>query len=385
MLSKKVAILLPCLLTGGTEVASYEAARAFSNLGFTVTVIVYFDEVDSVMLEKFQAADINVQLLHQVRQNNLLALAKLARVLIKALWTRYDLVWIQYMTPTVLPLLIGKIFSKKIVACIHFSANHFSSSGISRVRWLSRYWCANIICVSKTTALGFFGDYKKQGTITGRVSVIPNAFNMTKTLDVLPRNWRQEQGWESTALIIGYVGRLAHVKGVDILLQAMAKLNKDIDCKLIIVGDGSEKEELISLAKNLDIYHLVYFAGRISHDQVLQAIKGFDIAIVPSRDEGFGLSALEAMSVGIPVIASKVGALSEVVIDTVTGLLYKSEDPTDLTNKITSLLNDSEQRKKLGSSGMVHAKNCYSRSNFQANIAKLLNRIEISNTKGGRA
>ena len=237
MLSKKVAILLPCLLTGGTEVASYEAALAFSNLGYTVTVIVYFDEVDLVMLEKFQAADINVQLLHQVRQNNLLALAKLARVLIKALWTRYDLVWIQYMTPTVLPLLIGKIFSKKIVACIHFSANHFSSSGISRVRWLSRYWCANIICVSKTTALGFFGDYKKQGTITGRVSVIPNAFNMTKTLDVLPRNWRQEQGWESTALIIGYVGRLAHVKGVDILLQAMAKLNKDIDCKLIIVGD----------------------------------------------------------------------------------------------------------------------------------------------------
>ena len=385
MLSKKVAILLPCLLTGGTEVASYEAARAFSNLGFTVTVIVYFDEVDLVMLEKFQAADINVQLLHQVRQNNLLALAKLAQILIKALWTRYDLVWVQYMTPTVLPLLIGKIFSKKMVACIHFSANHFSSSGISRVRWLSRYWCANIICVSKTTALGFFGDHTKQGTITGRVSVIPNAFNMTKTLDVLPRNWRQEQGWESTALIIGYVGRLAHVKGVDILLQAMAKLNKDIDCKLIIVGDGSEKEELISLAKNLDIYHLVYFAGRISHDQVLQAIKGFDIAIVPSRDEGFGLSALEAMSVGIPVIASRVGALSEVVIDTVTGLLYKSENPIDLTNKITSLLNDSEQRKKLGGSGMVHAKNCYSRSNFQDNIAKLLSRIEISNTKGGRA
>lgn len=385
MLSKKVAILLPCLLTGGTEVASYETAHAFSNLGYTVTVIVYFDEVDLVMLEKFQAADINVQLLHQVRQNNLLALAKLAQVLIKALWTRYDLVWVQYMTPTVLPLLIGKIFSKKMVACIHFSANHFSSSGISRVRWLSRYWCANIICVSKTTALGFFGDYKKQGTITGRVSVIPNAFNMTKTLDVLPRNWRQEQGWKSTALIIGYVGRLAHVKGVDILLQAIAKLNKDIDCKLIIVGDGSEKEELISLAKNLDIHHLVYFAGRISHDQVLQAIKGFDIAIVPSRDEGFGLSALEAMSVGIPVIASKVGALSEVVIDTVTGLLYKSEDPTDLTNKITSLLNDSEQRKKLGGCGMVHAKNCYSRSNFQDNIAKLLNQIEICSTKGGRA
>ena len=382
MLPKRVAILLPCLLTGGTEVASYETALAFSNLGYTVTVIVYFDEVDLVMIDKFRSAGINVQCLDQVRQNNLLALVRLAQALIKTLWTRYDLVWVQYMTPTVLPLLIGKIFSKKMVACIHFSANHFSSSGVSRVRWLSRYWLANIICVSKTTALGFFGDYKNRDTITSRVSVIPNALNMIKNLDTLPRQWQQEQGWSSATLIIGYVGRLARIKGVDILLQAIAKLNQNINCKLVIVGDGSEKEELISLAKDLDICHLVYFAGRISHDEVIQTMKGFDIAVVPSRDEGFGLSALEAMSSGIPVIASRVGALSEVVVDTVTGLLYKVEDSTELANKITLLLEDSDQRKRLGDAGIVHVKNSYDRPVFQSNIANLLNQININKAQG---
>ena len=378
---KHAAILLPCLLTGGTEVATYETALTLSNLGFKVTVIVYFNEVDSVMLKKFKDADIKVIILGQFRQKNLAAMIRLLISLAYTLYKRYDLVWVQYMTPTIAPLLIAKFFSKKLVSCIHFSANHFSSSGIKRTRWIASHWCDQIICVSHTTAQGFF-DTHNSAHPKGKVSIIPNCINTIELTPITPYNWGEMLGRNLDTLIIGYVGRLAHIKGADVLLHAIAKIDQNLPFMLVIVGDGSEKDSLISLTKILGITSKVYFAGRVAHNQVPQAIKGFNMLVVPSRDEGFGLSALEAMAVGVPVVASRVGALSEVVIEGVTGMLCESENPTDFAQKMTFLLKDDIQRKKMGIDGIEHVKQMYDRPSYQKSISDLLAKIGIGNQKG---
>src|SRR5690554_6450343 len=102
--SKKAALLLPCLLTGGTEVATLDTATALQALGYRVNVIVYFGETDPAMLAAFRQADITVTLLGLPRAGGAMAAMRLGLALGKVLLKlRPSLVWLQYMTPTLVP------------------------------------------------------------------------------------------------------------------------------------------------------------------------------------------------------------------------------------------------------------------------------------------
>jgi glycosyltransferase involved in cell wall biosynthesis len=375
MSKNSVAILLPCLETGGTEVATLETALAFINAGFEVSVIVYFAEVDSLMLNNFKLAGIEVQLLGLSRNHSFMSMIIFAITLSRALRAGHRIIWVQYMTPTIVPLLIGKFFTKNLVASLHFTSNQFSNFGLRRLHFFSRYWCSRIICVSNTIAAGVFGLECSQLHNYSRVRIIPNSINFKAINSTLPFNWHEECHWNASTLVLGFVGRLAHVKGVDTLLEAISKLNRSIDVRLVIVGDGPDKDKLVELTQNLGISNHVYFYGRMPPNQVYSAIKGFDIAIIPSRDEGFGLVALEAMALGTPVIASRIGALTEVVIDNVTGLLYTAEDSKDLADKITILRNNQILMQGLRENSIKHAEIKYNRPAFQINITKLIDEL----------
>jgi hypothetical protein len=105
----QIAILLPCLLTGGTEVATLETALALHSIGYATEVVVYFDEVDTTMLKTFKAAGLVVHLLGIQRGGGLRAQWRLAVVLLSILRRgRFDAIWVQYMTPTLLPLALAR-------------------------------------------------------------------------------------------------------------------------------------------------------------------------------------------------------------------------------------------------------------------------------------
>lgn len=370
----KVAILLPCLLTGGTEVASLETALALQSFGYAVDIIVYFDEVDATMLEAFKAAGLVVQLLGVQREGgvvcNWLLAVRLQRTLQRG---RYSAVWLQYMTPTLLPLALVRFFTPNLIAAVHVSSAHYSPSGIKRIRWFARHWCLRFVCVSHTVADGIFGGPESDLRQTGRVVVIPNALDMGVMHKATALDWRAETGWPRDAVVIGFSGRLAHIKGVDVLLQSVADLHfRGLPIRLAIVGDGYERAGLESMARQLGISHITHFAGRLPHDTIFGAIKGFDIAAVPSREEGFGLSALEAIAAGVPVVASRVGALQEVVQDGITGLLCQVGDPQRLADALIRLVADVPMRQRMGAAGIVHATQHYDTPSFRADISKLL-------------
>lgn len=366
--------LIPCLLTGGTEIAALDTAKVYIDSGYQVEVFVYYKEIDPIMRQTYIDAGIKLRLLGLKRQTGLASSLNLAWSITRALgFRRYPLIWVQYMTPTLIPLLIARLYSRRLIAAVHVAANHYSPTGKRRLRWLATWWCDRFVCVSRTSMAGLFGDISNDRRLAERVHVIPNAIDMGAVEAATRRDWRAELGLGESTQLVGYVGRLAHNKGVDVLLKAAAHLAPKMpDVRWILVGAGEESYRLQALVDEARIGHLVHFVGRLPRDAVYGAMKGFDIAVVPSREEGFGLTALEAMACGVPLVASRVDSLREIVIEGKTGFLFALEDSLELADCIESLASNSEFRLALGTASARHAASNYGRNTFSVHVSGLL-------------
>ena len=165
----------------------------------------------------------------------------------------------------------------------------------------------------------------------------------------------EEYGMEPGSQIVGVVARLEPEKGHPTLLEAWpAVLRSAPDAYLLIVGEGSRRDALEALARDLHIAHRVVFTGR--RDDVPAVTAALDVAVLPSYREAQGLSILEALALSRPVVASDVGGIPEVITDGATGLLVPPHDPDALAAAIVRLLRDHPYADTLGRAGhdMVH-------------------------------
>lgn len=372
--ANSAAVLLPCLLTGGTEVATLDTATALQALGYRVSVIVYFDETDPAMLAAFQQAGITVTLLGLPRAGGAMAAIRLGLALGKLLLKcRPTLVWLQYMTPTLVPLLVARFFTRRLLAAVHVAAGHYNAGGMARLRWLASWWCNAVIGVSHTSVRGIIGDAPGHSRLARRVKVLPNAIDTFLASNAPATDWRGKLGITAESPLVGYVGRLAHNKGVDVLLRAAAQVNqRHPECHWLIAGDGAEKPNLQAIVEQGGLVSKVHFVGSLLRDAVYGAIKGFDIAVVPSREEGFGLTALEAMACGVPLVASNVDSLQEVVKHGETGQLFTSEDATALADNLMGLLASPELCRELAAAAVWHAQGTYGRQAFVEKLGNIL-------------
>lgn len=153
-------------------------------------------------------------------------------------------------------------------------------------------------------------------------------------------------------LSIGIVKALEREYGVEYLIGAFAKVRKmGYNVRLLIVGDGSLWGELKALVTDLKISDSVEFTGSLANNIIPQYLRRMDIFVVPSLSESFGVSALEASACEIPVIASNVGGLPEVVVDGETGYLVPPRNEAAIAEKIIKLIEEPELRQNLGANG----------------------------------
>jgi len=138
--------------------------------------------------------------------------------------------------------------------------------------------------------------------------------------------------------VLGAVGRCAPEKGFDVLLHAMQELP---DCSLVVLGDGPTRPELHRLAQKLGVSERVRFVGWV--DPPWTASWTFDALVAPSRVEGFGLVAVEAMLARIPVIATTAGGFAEIIEDGSTGVLVAPDDPSALASAIRRIARHPEE------------------------------------------
>lgn len=160
---------------------------------------------------------------------------------------------------------------------------------------------------------------------------------------------RAQLGLEADDFAIGGVGRLDAQKGWDVLCAAASRVREQVpQARFVVVGDGPEREVLQAGANAAD----VRFAGY--REQAAGLIGAFDALAVPSRYEGFGLVAVEAMLAGVPVVASRTGGLPEVVGD--AGLLVTPGDAGELADALVSLARDPQLRARLVQRGAERAR-----------------------------
>lgn len=167
---------------------------------------------------------------------------------------------------------------------------------------------------------------------------------------------RRELGAAPGERLVGSVGRLIEPKkGLPVFLAAARRIAERLpDVRFVIVGDGPARQRLEQMARRLGVAHLTTFAGE--RRDIPRVMEALDLLVQPSNWEGFGLTLLEAMAAGRPVVATRVGGMPEVVVHGRTGLLVPPGDPDALAGACLEILSDGERAARFGAAGRQRAR-----------------------------
>ena len=194
---------------------------------------------------------------------------------------------------------------------------------------------------------------------------------------------RTELGWAGAPLI-GFVGRLTGQKGVDVLLNAFAIVHRALPtARLLLIGDGPQRAALAALAGGLQISAAVHFAGW--REDARAQMAALNVLAIASRWEGFGLVTLEAMQAGVAVVASRVSALPEIVLDGETGLLVPAANAAKLAAALLALLQDPQRAMQLGENGRLRAAQLFTVKQMAVQHAALYLSLAAPAAAAGRA
>src|SRR5690554_2346470 len=180
-----------------------------------------------------------------------------------------------------------------------------------------------------------------------RVMTIHNGISAAAYGQVSPEDARREAGLSAGDRVVGTVARLIPSKGIKTLLEAVSLVAKILpDLKLVIVGDGPERERLERYAQGLGLREQVRFLGQ--REDVPSLMAGWDCFALPSLSEGFNLSVLEAMASRLPVVVSDLPALREAVVAEKGGFLASPGSAPDFAAALLYILKAPEKAKAMG-------------------------------------
>lgn len=371
----RVLVCIPSLLTGGTEIQTLSLIEALVTTGHDVIVACYFEYANQ-MVERYRNAAATVELLNRNGtrpvgvKNTFINLWKGLRNIVKKF--RPDVTHVQYMAPGALPILVLRTLGmKKIIATAHTSADIYPS--LKQIHWLNNHILTGFQCITLKAETSFFGNaslfssdtkLRKHGNHFTIYNNLPSYIKLADT----PR--------KGTAKTIGVVSRLERIKGMDLVLPAFAEIYKHHpSMRLLIVGDGSQRDFMEQQVQNAGLPEKsVRFVGRQGQDKLQSFYDQIDILLMPSRSEGFGLTAIEGMARGCVPVVSNTGGLPEVVEDGVSGLLHTSESVEDMISKIASVICNPKLFEQL-SFGAYNRAHVFSKELYNAQIAELYSKL----------
>jgi len=251
--------------------------------------------------------------------------------------------------PLLLCLPLLKILRKKIVAKISGARKGME------VGSLRGFVFAPVLAVvfSFTDRFIVMSDELREGVLSekfseSKVVKIPNGVDTGIFAPAQEERYyelRRKLGFEGGKVFL-YSGRLAEGKGIEFLIKAMTEVDAVDNILLVLLGNGVVEDNLRMMAYELTLGNFLRFEGTVSN--VADYLNAADIFVFPSLSEGMPNALLEAMACGLPVIASKIGGVVDVVEDGKSGILFEPGDVSGLASAMVRLLNDNELRFKLG-------------------------------------
>jgi len=375
-----IGISIPSLSNGGTEIQTYALVKALKQLSGKVHMIVYFTAEKNIQT-RFEALGVEVTVLNlPKRMSPFYTIVELWNV-IKRL--NLKTLHVQYMAPGALPIIAAKLAGvPRIFATVHqpwTPAHKLRNKYILRAAALL---CDRFTVVSQNAERSWFGsanliDPSKPIANQSCHLTLYNAVDVDKLQSIrnsfAAKPDLGEIGIPADATVIGSVSRLRHEKGVDVLIHAFADLAIDVNGSnhLVLVGDGPDRQQLKDQAKMLDVQDRIHFMGALSWEASMRWMAQMDIVVVPSRFEGFGLTAAEAMAMGKPVVVANTFGLTELVEDGSNGLVFNNGDRLHLTQQLRLLLSDSAMAARLAVNAAETIRTRFDLATYQRNIAAL--------------
>jgi N-acetyl-alpha-D-glucosaminyl L-malate synthase BshA len=255
-----------------------------------------------------------------------------------------DLIHVHYAIPHATSAWIAEQMLKpardlKIVTTLH-------GTDITLVGLHPSFQAITQFSILRSHGLTAVSEFLKERTVedfavpTGKIRVIPNFVD--------PQIYRRDKkpchratlapGGER---IIMHVSNFRPVKRIPDVVEIFARINRQVPSRLVLVGDGPERSRAMETARELGVTDQVLFLGK--HQSVDELLACADLFLLPSKNESFGLAALEALACGVPVIASNMGGLPEVVVHGETGYLFSLGAVDEMAEAGISLLKDDAQ------------------------------------------
>ncbi len=353
----KPSIGIVCYPTvGGSGVIATELGKSLAALGHKVHFITHglplrvnhFNE--NLFLHKVEVGDYPL-----FQQINLYPLSLAAKIREVADQHALDILHVHYAMPHATCAFLAKemLESKRIrtITTLH-------GTDITLVGLMPSYFEITRFSISMSDMISAVSRFLKRETIrTFRIEkpihVIHNFVDCNEFRPQRNTSIRERLAPNGEMLIV-HASNFRKVKNLPIVLSVFERVRRRIPCRLILMGDGPEREPSERRAAELGIERDVVFMG--DQEFIADILPVGDVFLLPSEHESFGLAALEAMSCGLPVVASSIGGLDEVIDDGESGFLLDPRDSDGMSRIILDLLGDEERRRSIGMKARERAK-----------------------------
>lgn len=349
----RVLLLITELNVGGAERIVEQLATRLSRDRYALQVACLYDP-HPVGVD-IRAAGISVVDLEMRNKADLRAPLRLLRLL------RHQEIQILHahlFHANLLGATVGKLAGVPAIIATRHNVNIGGSHREQVYRWSSRL-CDAVVAISAEVQRV---QLQRSRTPSSRVTLIPNGVQVDtfvdadqRAVDALADEWHIAPHTP----VIGTLARLHEQKGHVYLLDAVARLRRELPTiKVLVVGDGALRRPLEAQSQDLGLSDAVIFTG--TRREVPEILALLDVFVLPSLWEGLPIALLEAMAAGLPVVATPVGGVPEVVVDGATGLLVPPRDPEALANAILALLRQPDLRCRMGSAGQARVRERFS-------------------------
>jgi N-acetyl-alpha-D-glucosaminyl L-malate synthase BshA len=342
--------LFPPRFIGGTEIATYNIAKHLAKRGYDVHIVTSWAK--GLPKKSFEQG-FHIHRIYAPRIRILGSIKWCIHVLLLLKRLRPDVIHTQGMGMSLDCFFAKMLFEKPYIIWGQGSDVYLS--------WRFKGMISRLVLKNADAVIALTKDMEKRMKkfCNRYIHVIPNGIDLKVFEKSSPRKLLPNLQITNSERILLFVGTLRPVKGLKYLIQAMNILrNTGVEkVKLIIIGDGEERQALKHLVKQLHLEDRVIFVGKIPNEKVPNYMTIADIFVLPSLSEGFPIVTLEAMASGLPIIASRIGGMPEIVEDGVNGFLVEPANPRDIAEKVTFLLKDEELRGRISKKNKEKIKN----------------------------
>jgi len=359
----------PPRIVGGIARHCYGLAKALAQYGHEVHVITLdfpgtpsYEEMDGLRVYRTAVELGHPSFITWVLLFNHFMEKKAANV---SHLVKFDLVHIHDWLTAQVGISLKHHLRKPMVLTVHSTEhgrsglNNPDSYTIDGIEWWATYEASRVIVTSEFMKREVCGHFRLP---QGKVEVIPNAIEVTKfSISVDRESVRLRYGVRHNEKLVLSVGRLVPQKGIEYFIQAIPLIvGKHPDTKFIIVGDGWMRNHLEELSRSTGCRQRIRFTGFIPDSELRELMMSSDVLVVPSVYEPFGIVALEGMAAGVPVVASQVGGLAEIIEHDRTGVFVYPRSPESIAWGVDYVLSNPDHSKWLARNAWENVRRVYS-------------------------